>query len=92
MNSTPVVSLQDLEVIFKSKQGFIDQYILRKKKLVHAVDGLSLDIYPGEIVSLVGESGSGKTTTRRAILQLTPSHRAKCSLKDPRFSRKIAGI
>ncbi|MDI9472359.1 MAG: ABC transporter ATP-binding protein [Bacillota bacterium] len=72
MNSTPVVSLQDLEVIFKSKQGFIDQYILRKKKLVHAVDGLSLDIYPGEIVSLVGESGSGKTTTGRAILQLTP--------------------
>ncbi|NLL23408.1 MAG: ATP-binding cassette domain-containing protein [Tissierellia bacterium] len=66
MNSTPVVSLQDLEVIFKSKQGFIDQYILRKKKLVHAVDGLSLDIYPGEIVSLVGESGSGKTTTNRA--------------------------
>jgi peptide/nickel transport system ATP-binding protein len=81
MNNTPVVSLQDLEVIFKGKQGFIDQYILRKKKLVHAVDGLNLDIAPGEIVSLVGESGSGKTTTGRAILQLTPLTSGKVLFK-----------
>ncbi len=32
-----------------------------------AVDGLSLDIRPGELVSLVGGSGCGKTTTLRMI-------------------------
>lgn len=73
MSKTPVITLKDLKVTFKGKQGFIDEYILKKKKYVHAVDGLNLEIYEGEILSLVGESGSGKTTTGRAALQLTPT-------------------
>jgi oligopeptide/dipeptide ABC transporter ATP-binding protein len=37
---------------------------------IHAVNGVSFDIYPGEAVGLVGESGCGKTTTARCILRL----------------------
>lgn len=37
---------------------------------IHAVNGVSFEIYPGEAVGLVGESGCGKTTTARCILQL----------------------
>jgi oligopeptide transport system ATP-binding protein len=37
---------------------------------IHAVNGVSFDVCPGEAVGLVGESGCGKTTTARCILRL----------------------
>ena len=43
------------------------------RKVVHAVDQVSLSIRPGECVGLVGESGSGKTTTGRCLLRLLPA-------------------
>ena len=52
---------------FPIKQGIIIQ---RQICAVHAVDGISFDIYQGETLGLVGESGCGKSTTGRAILQI----------------------
>lgn len=68
--SENIIEVSNLEVNFRIKQGFIDDYIKKNKKFVRAVDDISINIKKGEIVSLVGESGSGKTTAGRAILQL----------------------
>ena len=41
---------------------------------VRALDGIDLDIYPGEILGILGESGCGKSTLSHTLLQLIPEH------------------
>ncbi len=64
----PLISIRDLKVHFPLAGGSLFR---RSRQVVKAVDGVTLDIYPGETLGLVGESGCGKTTLGRAILRLT---------------------
>ena len=66
----PILSVRGLEKHFPIKGGGL---IKRTVGAVRAVDGLDLDLYPGEVLGLVGESGCGKATTGRAILNLQPA-------------------
>src|SRR5256885_3558205 len=67
-DSQPLISIKDLKVHFPLASGSLFR---RSRQVVKAVDGVSLDIYPGETLGLVGESGCGKSTLGRAILRLT---------------------
>lgn len=64
---TPLVKLAGVKKHFPITRGILFQ---RKIGAVHAVDGVDLEIYPGETVGLVGETGCGKSTTARLITRL----------------------
>jgi len=64
------LEVENLRVYFPVKGPLIERLFQRNKNFVHAVDGVSFALKPGEIFGLVGESGCGKTTTGRAVLRL----------------------
>jgi peptide/nickel transport system ATP-binding protein len=92
-HAAPVLSLKNVAIEYP-KRGRIPAF--------RAVDGVDLDIFPGEIVGLVGESGSGKTTIGRAAVGLLPvaegtltvggRELSSLSTKELRAARRDIGI
>ncbi|MBC7771561.1 MAG: ABC transporter ATP-binding protein, partial [Pyrinomonadaceae bacterium] len=58
----PLLQVKNLRTQFYTEEG-----------IVNAVNGVSYDVLPGEILGLVGESGCGKTVSALSILRLIPS-------------------
>lgn len=61
----PVLTVKDLKVHFKRSRGYF-----QPAERVKAVDGVSLELRPGETLGLVGESGCGKSSLGRAVIRL----------------------
>ena len=61
--SSPLIKVENLTLQFKTDEG-----------LITAVDDVSFEVSPGEIMGLVGESGSGKSVTAKSMMKLNPGN------------------
>ena len=68
-----LMSVSDVAVDFRAR-----------RKTARALDGVSLDWRPGEILGIVGESGCGKSTLARAMLGLQPASEGELLRGPPR--------
>jgi oligopeptide/dipeptide ABC transporter ATP-binding protein len=66
-NGTPLVKLVGVKKYFPVTRGVIFQ---KRIGNVHAVDGVDMEVHPGETIGLVGETGCGKSTLARVIMKL----------------------
>src|ERR1700736_5423063 len=65
-DTAPLAEVHGLNVRFVTREA-----------TVHAVNGVSFSVKPGEVLCILGESGSGKTVTLRALLRLLPARRTR---------------
>jgi peptide/nickel transport system ATP-binding protein/oligopeptide transport system ATP-binding protein len=81
----PILKVTGLEKLFPIRGGGLIRRIVGH---VRAVDGIDLEVYPGQVLGLVGESGCGKSTTGRAILNLQPATAGSVMFR----GREIVGL
>ncbi len=73
-NLAPVLEVEGIKTRFNTADG-----------TVHAVNGISFKIFPGELLGVVGESGSGKSVTMMSLLRLLPMPPAEIVAGSARF-------
>ena len=69
MSPEPILQVRDLVKHFPITRGVLFRKTIGQ---VHAVDGVSFDLYPGETLGVVGESGCGKSTLAQVLMRLEP--------------------
>ena len=86
--SQPLVKVDQLTKLFPVSRGMFRKPI----DFIHAVDGISFEIAPGESLGLVGESGCGKSTTGRMLVKLSDATSGQILLGDSQGSDDLVDV
>ncbi len=77
MTNENLIKIKNLAVEYITNKG-----ILGGKQIIHAVNGVNLEIKKGEILAVAGESGCGKSTLAKAVLGLEPAKSGQIIFED----------
>lgn len=91
MDTQPLVEVQNLRKLYPVSRGWRGALRGAPQENVHALDGVSFSMQPGEILGLVGESGSGKTTTAMSVLGLLAPSEGQVLFKGQDVHRAMSG-
>ncbi|MEL7143535.1 MAG: ABC transporter ATP-binding protein [Cyanobacteria bacterium J06643_4] len=84
----PILSLKNITKHYTLEQGLLSKLLRQEPpEAIKAVDGVSLDLYAGEILGLVGESGCGKSTLSRALLRIVEPTSGEIQFQDIDFTQ-----
>ncbi|MUM76926.1 ATP-binding cassette domain-containing protein [Pseudodesulfovibrio sp. F-1] len=87
----PILEIKDIDKHFDISGSLLDQLkfrggrLTRQRTVVKAVNGVSLNVLPGETLSVVGESGCGKSTLARTVMGLYRPNRGEILYRGERI-------
>lgn len=82
MTKTPLLKVEGLKVYYPVRSSFLN---VRQTSFLRAVDGVSFELMPGEVLGLVGESGCGKSSLGKALLRLQEPTEGKVEINGQDF-------
>ncbi|HSJ28385.1 MAG TPA: ABC transporter ATP-binding protein [Acidimicrobiia bacterium] len=84
----PLIKVDQLTKLYPVSRGMFRKPV----DFIHAVDGISFEIAPGESLGLVGESGCGKSTTGRMLVRLTDATSGQILLGDSKGTDDLVDV
>lgn len=81
--AVPVLELREITKVFEIKQG-----MYKGKRLLHALNNVSISLQRGEVLGIVGESGCGKSTLAKILLGLQPPTTGEVLIDGAPISRR----
>lgn len=90
---TPILSIENVSKRFVKSLDLAGKIAQKlgarvREEIVHAVDGVSIEIKDGEVVGLVGESGCGKSTLAKTLVYLDPATSGEIFWKGEKINSK----